>query len=188
MIEVLSVNCDRQTSTPASIDIPRKETEHHVQQMVIPIRKAPLFGPPLPKEGTSNVYSTKVLLNNIIKNLCQQTQVINDQNRRIREMEESRSREMRGRSPTSMTTIRSPTPHTYMPFTKRTRETRIPTRLEKLQRMETYDKTFNQDEQIKVVLNYRNKRRFVKCKLFMTTLRGGAMMWYKNLKRNSIDS
>lgn len=111
MIEVLSVNCDRQTSTPASIDIPRKETEHHVQQMVIPIRKAPLFGPPLPKEGTSNVYSTKVLLNNIIKNLCQQTQVINDQNRHIREMEESRSREMRGRSPTSMTTIRSPTPH-----------------------------------------------------------------------------
>jgi len=54
--------------------------------------------------------------------------------------------------------------------------------------METYDKTFNQDEQIKVVLNYNNVRKFVKCELFMTTLRREAMMWYKNFKRNSVDS
>jgi len=76
--------------------------------MVIPLREAPLFRIPYPTEGTSNVSSTNVFLNNIIKNLRKQTQVIDDQNRGIMEMEESQSREMHGRSPAPRQAIRSP--------------------------------------------------------------------------------
>jgi len=43
-------------------------------------------------------------------------------------------------------------------------------------------------ENIKVVLTYRVVRGAVKCKLFVTTLRRGAITWFKNLTRNSIDT
>ncbi|MCI65151.1 hypothetical protein A2U01_0086409, partial [Trifolium medium] len=43
-------------------------------------------------------------------------------------------------------------------------------------------------ENIEVVLEYRNARGSIKCKLFPTTLRKGAMAWYKNLPSGSIDS
>ena len=57
--------------------------------------------------------------------------------------------------------------------------------------MDTYDGTTDPDEHIEniePVLHYRNVRGAVKCKLFVTTLRRGAMNWYKNLRRNSIGS
>jgi hypothetical protein len=43
-------------------------------------------------------------------------------------------------------------------------------------------------ENIKVVLNYQGVQGSIKCKLFPTTLRKGAMSWYKNLPPESIDS
>jgi len=57
--------------------------------------------------------------------------------------------------------------------------------------MDSYDGTTDPDEHIKnieAVLKYRSVQGAVKCKLFVTTLRRGAVTWFKNLRRNSIDS
>ncbi|MCI69474.1 hypothetical protein A2U01_0090736, partial [Trifolium medium] len=43
-------------------------------------------------------------------------------------------------------------------------------------------------ENIEVILKYRNVRGSIKCKLFPTTLRKGAMIWYKSLPPGSVDS
>jgi len=57
--------------------------------------------------------------------------------------------------------------------------------------MDSFDGTTNTDEQteiIEVVLTHRSVQGAVKCKLFVTTLRRGAVTWFKNLRRNFIDS
>jgi len=57
--------------------------------------------------------------------------------------------------------------------------------------MDSYDGTTDSDEHIEnieAVLTYRSVQGAVKCKLFVTTLRRGAVTWFKNLQRNSIDS
>jgi len=81
--------------------------------------------------------------------------------------------------------------YTYDPFTRRIREPPIPHGLEKPPQMDSYDRTSDLDkhiENIEFVLTYRAVRGAVKCKLFVTTLRWRAMTWFKNLRRNSIDS
>jgi hypothetical protein len=63
--------------------------------------------------------------------------------------------------------------------------------MEKPLQMDSYDGTTDPDEHIeniKAVLTYRSVRGTVKCMLFVTTLRRGAVTWFKNLRRNSIDS
>jgi hypothetical protein len=57
--------------------------------------------------------------------------------------------------------------------------------------MNSYDRTTDPDEHIEnieAVLTYRSVRGAVKCKLFVTTLRRGAVTWFKSLRRNFIDS
>ena len=57
--------------------------------------------------------------------------------------------------------------------------------------MYSYDGTTDPDEHIEnieAVLTYRSVHGAVKCKLFVTMLRRGAVTWFKNLRRNSIDS
>ncbi|CAJ2676632.1 unnamed protein product [Trifolium pratense] len=57
--------------------------------------------------------------------------------------------------------------------------------------MDTYDGSTDPDEHIEnleALLEYRNVRGSIKCKLFPTTLRKGAMAWYKSLAPGSIDS
>ncbi|CAJ2661598.1 unnamed protein product [Trifolium pratense] len=57
--------------------------------------------------------------------------------------------------------------------------------------MDTYDGSTDLDEHIEnleALLEYRNVRGSIKCKLFPTTLRKGAMAWYKSLAPGSIDS
>jgi hypothetical protein len=57
--------------------------------------------------------------------------------------------------------------------------------------MDFYDGTTDPDEHIEnieVVLTYRSVRGAVKCKLFVATLKRGTVTWFKNLRRNSIDS
>jgi len=57
--------------------------------------------------------------------------------------------------------------------------------------MDAYDGTTDPDEHIEnieAVLTYRSVQGTVKCKLFVTTLQRGAVTWFKNLRRNSIDS
>jgi len=81
--------------------------------------------------------------------------------------------------------------NTYGPFTRRIREAPIPRELEKPPLMESYDWTTDPNEHIEnieAVLTYRSVQGAVKCKLFVTTLRRGAVTWFKNLRRNSIDS
>ena len=43
-------------------------------------------------------------------------------------------------------------------------------------------------ENIEVVITYCSVSGAVKCKFFVTTLRRGAMTWFKNLRRNSVGS
>ena len=57
--------------------------------------------------------------------------------------------------------------------------------------MDSYERTIDPNEHIEnieAVLTYRSVKGAVKCKLFVTTLRRGADTWFKNLRRNSIDS
>jgi len=57
--------------------------------------------------------------------------------------------------------------------------------------MDSNDGTSDPDEHIEnieAVLTYRLVRGEVKCKLFVTTLRRGVMTWFKNLRRNSIET
>jgi len=57
--------------------------------------------------------------------------------------------------------------------------------------MDLYGGTTDPDEHlenIEAVLTYRSVQGAVKCKLFVTTLRRGAVTWFKHLRRNSIDS
>jgi len=81
--------------------------------------------------------------------------------------------------------------YAYGSFTRRIRETPNPRGLEKPPQMDSYDGTSDPDEHIKnieVVLTYLSVRGAVKCKLFVITLRRGVVTWFKNLRRNSIDS
>jgi len=57
--------------------------------------------------------------------------------------------------------------------------------------MDSYDGTTDPDEHIENIeafFTYRSMQSAVKCKLFVTTLRRGAVSWFKNLRRKSIDS
>jgi len=57
--------------------------------------------------------------------------------------------------------------------------------------MDSYDGTTDPDEHIENIeafLTYRSVQGAVKCKLFVTTLRRGAVTLFRNLRRNSIDS
>jgi hypothetical protein len=79
----------------------------------------------------------------------------------------------------------------YGPFTRRIREAPISRGLEKPPQMNSYNRTTDPDEHIEnieAVLTYRSVQGAVKCKLFVTTLRLGAVTWFKNLRRNSISS
>ena len=79
----------------------------------------------------------------------------------------------------------------YGPFTRHICDAQIPCGLEKPLQMDSYDGTTNPNEyieNIKAILTYRSMRGAVKCKLFITTLRRGAMTWFKNLQRIFIDS
>ncbi|MCI47957.1 hypothetical protein A2U01_0069199, partial [Trifolium medium] len=67
----------------------------------------------------------------------------------------------------------------------------LPAGLEKPPAMDIYDCStdpVDHIENIEAVLEYRNVRGSINCKLFPTTLRKGAMTWYKSLPPGSIDS
>ncbi|CAJ2645722.1 unnamed protein product [Trifolium pratense] len=77
------------------------------------------------------------------------------------------------------------------PLSRRIRELPLPVGLEKPPAMDTYDGSTDPDEHIEnleALLEYRNVRGSIKCKLFPTTLRKGAMAWYKSLAPGSVDS
>ena len=67
----------------------------------------------------------------------------------------------------------------------------LPKGLEKPPPLGTYDGTSDPDEHIEnidALLDYRGVRGAIKCRLFPTTLRKGAMAWYKSLPDESISS
>jgi len=69
--------------------------------------------------------------------------------------------------------------YAYGPFTRRIGETPIPCGLDKPLKMKSYDWTSDLDEHIEnieAVLTYHSVQGAVKCKLFLTTLRWGAMI------------
>ncbi|MCH86816.1 hypothetical protein A2U01_0007676, partial [Trifolium medium] len=77
------------------------------------------------------------------------------------------------------------------PFTLKILETRIPRTLKKPPKLEIYDGTTDQDEHLKyidTVLDYYQSQGAKKCRLFVLTLKGAAMTWFKGLEDDSIDS
>ncbi|WJX89707.1 hypothetical protein P8452_71681 [Trifolium repens] len=77
------------------------------------------------------------------------------------------------------------------PLTERVMRVPLPPGLEKLPIMDTYDGSTDPDdhlENIVAILEWRRVRGSVKCKIFSTTLRKGALTWYKGLPPQSIDS
>jgi hypothetical protein len=71
------------------------------------------------------------------------------------------------------------------------RACRIPMALEKPPKLETYDGIADPDEHfehIDTVLDYHQVCGPVKCKLFLLTLKGSDMTWFKGLKDDLIDS
>jgi len=79
----------------------------------------------------------------------------------------------------------------FGPFTRRIWEAPILRGLVKPPQMDSYERTtypHEHIENIEAVLMYQSVQGAVKCKLFITTLRRGAITWFKNLQRNSINS
>ncbi|MCI38005.1 hypothetical protein A2U01_0059233, partial [Trifolium medium] len=77
------------------------------------------------------------------------------------------------------------------PLSRRIMEFPLPVGLEKPPAMDIYDRStdsVDHIENIEAVLEYRNARGSIKCKMFPTTLRKGAMTWHKSLPPGSIDS
>ena len=71
------------------------------------------------------------------------------------------------------------------------REATLPVGLEKSPLLGTYEGTIDPDghiENIDALLDYRGIMGAIKCKLFPTTLKKGAMSWYKSLPDESITS
>ncbi|MCI08447.1 hypothetical protein A2U01_0029524, partial [Trifolium medium] len=81
--------------------------------------------------------------------------------------------------------------HPRGPLLRRIMEVPLPVGMEKPPAMDTYDESTDPDdhiENVEAVLDYRGVRGSIKCKLFPTKLRKGAMAWYKSLPPGSIDS
>ncbi|PNY17947.1 hypothetical protein L195_g014703 [Trifolium pratense] len=77
------------------------------------------------------------------------------------------------------------------PLSRRIRELPLLAGLENPPVMDTYDGSSDPDkhiENLEALLEYRNVRGSIKCKLFPTTMRKEAMAWYKSLPPGSIDS
>ncbi|KAK2409752.1 hypothetical protein QL285_045156 [Trifolium repens] len=77
------------------------------------------------------------------------------------------------------------------PLSERIMRVPLPPGLEKLPVMDTYDGSTDPDdhlENIEAVLEWRRVRGAIKCKIFSTTLRKGALTWYKGLPPQSINS
>lgn len=67
----------------------------------------------------------------------------------------------------------------------------IPCAFTKPLKLETYDGTTEQDqhvEHLNTILDYHRVRGAIKCKLFILTLKGTVMTWFKGLRINSIGS
>lgn len=77
------------------------------------------------------------------------------------------------------------------PFTCRITDHSIPKSLEKLLKLESYDRRDDLDkhlEHIDIVLDYHQEKSLAKCKLFILTLKCEVMMWFRGFKDNLIDS
>ncbi|XP_058783691.1 uncharacterized protein LOC131658413 [Vicia villosa] len=77
------------------------------------------------------------------------------------------------------------------PLSENIRRARLPRGMEKPPVLDQYDGTTDSDDHIRsieVVMDYHVVKGSIKCRIFPTTLRKGAMTWYINLRPNSIHS
>src|SRR3954467_6898393 len=77
------------------------------------------------------------------------------------------------------------------PLSEQIRRERLPRGMEKPPALDHYDGTTDPDDHIRsieAVMDYHVVRGSIKCRIFPTTLRKGAMTWYRNLPPNSIHS
>ncbi|XP_058741460.1 uncharacterized protein LOC131613841 [Vicia villosa] len=77
------------------------------------------------------------------------------------------------------------------PLSEHIRRVRLPRGMEKPPALDQYDGTTDPDDHIRsieAVMDYHVVRGSIKCRIFPTTLRKGAMTWYRNLPPDSIHS
>ncbi|XP_058783506.1 uncharacterized protein LOC131658197 [Vicia villosa] len=77
------------------------------------------------------------------------------------------------------------------PLSEEMRRARLPRGMEKPPTLDLYDETTDPDDHIRsieVIMDYPIVRGSIKCRIFPTMLRKGAMTWYRNLPPNSIHS
>ncbi|XP_050876397.1 uncharacterized protein LOC127080113 [Lathyrus oleraceus] len=100
----------------------------------------------------------------------------------------------RGRSPDNneLSPLRSDEEDLHCPLSRAIMEAPLPKGMEKPPNLAVYDGTTDPDDHVdnvNAMLDYRNDiTGHLKCRLFSTTLRKGAMAWYKSLAPESITS
>jgi hypothetical protein len=76
---------DGVTSSPSPVDTPREDPTQ-----VLPIQQRPLLGPLRPTETPEDAASTGVLISNLIRTVQRQTSLIEEQIRRLMDLEQAR--------------------------------------------------------------------------------------------------
>jgi len=134
--EVRIPQCNGMTSSPSPVGTPREEP---VQ--IVPLQDRPLQGPSRPTETPEDATPTGALINNLLYTVQIQTLLIEEQNRRLMDLEQARPlvrtkqtpsptpnrrgrcpRHSRSRSPRHLVSIRSPS------YTRRSARRRSPRR------------------------------------------------------------
>ncbi|XP_058756308.1 uncharacterized protein LOC131629545 [Vicia villosa] len=137
---------------------------------------------PSSKKGSSDHHSRRRSLSPRPKRKSQSPPARHDDSRRRRRRSHSRS---------SSPSASDEEQERHSPLSHAILEAPLPTGLEKPPPLGTYDGTTDTDEHIEnieALLDYRGVPGAIKCRLFPTTLRKGAMTWYKSLPDKSITS
>nr|ABE87610.1 hypothetical protein MtrDRAFT_AC153123g1v2 [Medicago truncatula] len=96
---------DGMTSSPSPVGTPREEP---VQ--IIPLQERPLQGPPRPTETPKDVTPTSALVSNLLRTVQRQTSLIEEQNRRLMDLERARPLVRTKRTPSPTPSIRERSP------------------------------------------------------------------------------
>ncbi|GAU45174.1 hypothetical protein TSUD_178670 [Trifolium subterraneum] len=124
-------------------------------------------------------------------NMHGQNELICEQNRRLRAVEDSPARGGNARHSPRRESSGSGDERHRGPLSRRIMDIPLPRVLEKPPTLDKYDGTTDPDEHVQsveTVLDYRNLRGSIKCKLFPLSLVRGASTWWRNLPPGSIDS
>jgi hypothetical protein len=104
--EVHVLQQDGMTSTPSPVETNREEPTH-----IIPLQQRPLQGPPRPTKTPEDATPTGVLVDNLIRTVQRHTSLIEEQNRRLMDLEQARHIVSTRRTPSPSYSRRGTSPH-----------------------------------------------------------------------------